>query len=67
LLYNSLVSFDPEVLAIDHVRKFARRAWDYMHAGLPVGGPKDLDVETAIKKYKTHRSILDIEFTFVRS
>ena len=36
LLTNSLVSFDPEVLTIDHVRKFARRARDCMHAGLPM-------------------------------
>ena len=60
---NSLRSFDPEVLTIDHVRKFARRARDYMRAYR--WGARGLDVETAIKKYKTHRSMLDIDFKFV--
>ena len=68
MLNNSLVSFDPEALAIDHVSQFAHRAAVGLHACGPTGGgAKGLDVETAIKKYKTHRSILDIEFTFVSS
>ncbi len=56
------------MLAIDRVRKFAHHGWDYtyMHAGLLARwGAKGLDVETAIKRYKTDRSMLDIEFTFV--
>ncbi len=56
-------SFDPEDLTIDHVRKFARRARDYMRAYR--WGAGGLDVETAIKKYNKHRSILDIEFKSV--
>ncbi len=34
---------------------------DNMHAGMAKG----LDVETAIKRYKTDRRMLDLEFTFV--
>ena len=60
---NELRSFDPEVLTIDHVRKFARRVRDYMRA-YPWGA-RGLDVETVIKKYKTHRSMIDIDFKFV--
>ncbi len=60
---NSLRSFDPEVLTIDHVRKFARRAREYMRAYR--WGTRGLDVETAIKKYKTHRSMLDVYFQLV--
>jgi hypothetical protein len=62
---HSLRSIRPEVLTIYHVRKFARRARDYMRAYR--WGARGLDVETTIKKYKTHRSMLDVEFKFVRA
>ncbi len=60
---TSLRSFDPEVLTIYYVRKFVGRARDYMRAYRL--GTIGLGAETAIKKYKTHWSMLDVDFKFV--
>jgi hypothetical protein len=60
---KSLQSFGSDVVTVYHVRKFARRARDYMRAYS--WGHTGLEVETAVKKYKTHRSALDTDFKFV--
>ena len=60
---KSRMSFGPDVVAIDHARKFARRARDYVRAYM--WGATGLEVEIKIKLYKTHRSALDTDFKFV--
>ena len=48
-------------MTVYHGRKFARRARDYVRA---YSGDHN-GLETAVKKYKTHRSALDTDFKFV--
>ena len=60
---KSRMSFGPDVVTIDHARKFARRARDYVRAYM--WGATGLEVEIKIKMYKTHRSALDTDFKFV--
>ena len=60
---KSRMSFGPDVVAIDHARKFAWRARDYVRAYM--WGATGLEVEIKIKLYKTHRSALDTDFKFV--
>ena len=56
-------SFGPSVVTLQHARKFARRARDYMRAYKD--GAKGLEVEVVKKVHKTHhRCALDTDYTF---
>ena len=59
----SMQSFGPSVVTLQHARKFARRARDYMRAYKD--GAKGLEVEVVKKVHKTHRCCaLDTDYTF---
>ena len=67
LLENVLKSMSPEVITLDLVRKFARRARDYMRAYAAPDAPSShVFIERMTKKIKTHRSILDLDSGFVQ-
>ena len=59
----SRTAFDKCVVGVDHVRKFARKARDYMHIYREC--VKGLAAEDIVKKCKTHRSMVDSFNTFV--
>ena len=66
---NVLKSFDPELLPVVRVRRYARKTRDYMHVYEKISNEttQDLESETfkkierMMKTYKCHRNILDIE------
>ena len=52
------------MITLDHTRKFARKARDFMRAYR--SGASTADVESQSRAFKTHRAMLDCFFTFVR-
>lgn len=59
-------SMSSEVLTLERVRKFARRARDYMRAYK--GGNLTFDaVEKQCRNFKVHRSALDFDTGFIRN
>ena len=61
-----LQSLSTEVLFVERVQKFARRARDYMRAY--AGGNMTFDaVEKQRKTFKTHRCAMDFDDAFIRN
>ena len=70
---NVLKSLDREVLTINRIRKFARKAREYkltyslifdMNDGETGSTGKD-DIEHITKEFKAHRSAMDSDFKFI--
>ena len=62
LLDNVERATSTAVITLAHVRKFARRARDYMRAYADPTAPAAYEmIEKMCKKKKTHRSILDLD------
>ena len=61
-----LTAMAREVLFLDRVRKFARRARDYMRC-YDQGASKHVSVENMRKKFKTHRCATDTDWGFIRN
>jgi hypothetical protein len=61
---NTKYSVSKNVITLDHTRKFARKARDFMRAYR--SGASTADVESQSRAFKTHRAMLDCFFTFVR-
>ena len=59
---------DGAVLPLALVRRYARRARDYLRAYAANPGPKEFKMIEKMKQHqKTHRSIFDLEFAFLGS
>ena len=60
---NMQYSVSSKVITLDHTRKFAWKARDFMRAYR--AGASTADVEKQKGTFKTHRAMLDCYFTFV--
>jgi len=60
---DSAASFLPNVVSIHHMRKFARKARDYMRVYR--AGVVGTEADDAVKAVKTHRCAMDTDLVFV--